>query len=114
MKTAPCITTVPLRVKAAENSVFSDLVVQVQTDFQAIMEHQHTPLRMIQRWTGVADLFDVLFNLTRRTGRKSNHTLWKQMDSKATLDVCHLSHKNLVIQTKILICCSIHLLLPSR
>lgn len=96
---APCITTVPMRVRYTEQPLFKDVVAQVQGDIEHVMQHQHTPLRHIQRWLARGEpLFDALFNLVRQGSPKESNAeepeLWGSLDSKAVLDV-RLSSKHL-------------------
>ncbi|KAK0209228.1 putative peptide synthetase [Desarmillaria ectypa] len=85
---APCITTVPVRVRAVDTQIFADIARQVQVDLSSVMEHQHTPLRLIQRWLGSGEqLFDTLFNFNRlTTSPSSSHNLWSVLESKAAID----------------------------
>ncbi|KAG7451863.1 putative peptide synthetase [Guyanagaster necrorhizus] len=85
---APCITTVPVRVRAVDVQIFADIARQVQVDLSSVMEHQHTPLRLIQRWLGSGEqLFDTLFNFSRSTLSPSpSHKLWSVLESKAAID----------------------------
>ncbi|KAL1728701.1 putative peptide synthetase [Schizophyllum commune] len=88
---APCITTVPMRVRYTEQPLFNDVVAQVQGDIELVMQHQHTPLRHIQRWLARGEpLFDALFNLVRQGSPKESNAeepeLWGSLDSKAVLD----------------------------
>ncbi|KAL1744044.1 putative peptide synthetase [Schizophyllum fasciatum] len=88
---APCITTVPMRVRYTEEPLFRDVVAQVQGDMEHVMEHQHTPLRHIQRWLARPEpLFDALFNFVRQSSSKEldadEPALWDSLEGKATLD----------------------------
>ncbi|KAK0434815.1 putative peptide synthetase [Armillaria borealis] len=85
---APCITTVPVRVRAVDGQIFADIARQVQVDLSSVMEYQHTPLRLIQRWLGSGEqLFDTLFNFNRvTTSLSSSHNLWSVLESKAAID----------------------------
>ncbi|KAK0185195.1 putative peptide synthetase [Armillaria mellea] len=85
---APCITTVPVRVRAVDGQIFADIARQVQVDISSVMEYQHTPLRLIQRWLGSGEqLFDTLFNFNRvATSLSSSHNLWSVLESKAAID----------------------------
>lgn len=85
---APCITTVPVRVRYSEQPRFSDVVAQIQGDMEPIMQFQHTPLRHIQRWVGTGEpLFNNLFNFVRKDLTVAGPSLWTQLESKAALDV---------------------------
>lgn len=85
---APCITTVPVRVRYNAQPLFSDVVAQVQEDMEPIMQFQHTPLRHIQRWVGTGEpLFNTLFNFVRKNSTITGQSLWTQSESKAALDV---------------------------
>uniref|UniRef100_D8PSX8 Carrier domain-containing protein n=1 Tax=Schizophyllum commune (strain H4-8 / FGSC 9210) TaxID=578458 RepID=D8PSX8_SCHCM len=69
----------------------TDVVAQVQGDIELVMQHQHTPLRHIQRWLARGEpLFDALFNLVRQGSPKESNAeepeLWGSLDSKAVLD----------------------------
>ncbi|KAK0501009.1 putative peptide synthetase [Armillaria luteobubalina] len=85
---APCITTVPVRVRAVDGQVFADIARQVQVDMSSVMEYQHTPLRLIQRWLGSGEqLFDTLFNFNRvATSLSPSNKLWSVLESKAAID----------------------------
>ncbi|MFP8885344.1 amino acid adenylation domain-containing protein [Streptomyces mangrovi] len=52
------INTVPLRVRLRPHEPVGDLVVRVQREQTALMEHQHVRLSDVQRWSGHAELFD--------------------------------------------------------
>ncbi|MFD1832208.1 amino acid adenylation domain-containing protein [Streptomyces desertarenae] len=52
------INTVPLRVRMRPDEPVGDLVVRIQREQTALMEHQHVRLSDIQRWSGQAELFD--------------------------------------------------------
>ena len=85
---APCITTVPVRVRYSDQPLFTDVVAQVQGDMEPIMQFQHTPLRHIQRWVGTGEpLFNTLFNFVRKDSTHNGPSLWTQLESKAALDV---------------------------
>ncbi|PBK63710.1 CoA-dependent acyltransferase [Armillaria solidipes] len=85
---APCITTVPVRVRAVDGQIFADITRQVQVNLSSVMEYQHTPLHSIQRWLGSGEqLFDTLFNFNRvTTSLSSSHNLWSVLKSKAAID----------------------------
>ncbi|MFE7617372.1 amino acid adenylation domain-containing protein, partial [Streptomyces sp. NPDC057496] len=52
------INTVPLRVRMRPAEPVGDLVVRLQREQAALMEHQHVRLSDIQRWSGHTELFD--------------------------------------------------------
>ncbi|KAF9033277.1 acetyl-CoA synthetase-like protein [Hymenopellis radicata] len=84
---APCITTVPIRVRVEEPQIFSDIASQTQLQTASVYEHQHTPLRIIQRWVGSAEpLFDTLFSYTKGRTVSPSHHLWSLLESQAALD----------------------------
>ncbi|KIY67738.1 putative peptide synthetase [Cylindrobasidium torrendii FP15055 ss-10] len=81
---APCITTVPVRVQATETALFVDTAHRVQQETESVFEHQHTPLRLIQRWIG-SELFNTLFSFSK-SDVTPEHRLWESVESKAVLD----------------------------
>nr|Q52US9.1 RecName: Full=Nonribosomal peptide synthase fso1; AltName: Full=Ferrichrome A biosynthesis cluster protein fso1; AltName: Full=Ferrichrome A synthetase [Omphalotus olearius]AAX49356.1 putative peptide synthetase [Omphalotus olearius] len=84
---APCITTVPVRVRTGKSEVFSDIAQRIHTEMSSLLAYQHTPLRLIQRWLGSSEpLFDTLFSFNRMTTGSSSSTLWSSVESKAALD----------------------------
>ncbi|KIK69417.1 hypothetical protein GYMLUDRAFT_152778 [Collybiopsis luxurians FD-317 M1] len=85
---APCITTVPLRICSGGSHVFSDVAYRTHDAMTSVLEYQHTPLRLIQRWLGSSEaLFDTLFTFNRiSTGHSDSGDLWVSVESKAALD----------------------------
>ncbi|EJD35974.1 acetyl-CoA synthetase-like protein [Auricularia subglabra TFB-10046 SS5] len=84
---APCITTVPVRVNFASNGDFADVVAAVQSDSEHILTHQHTPLQLIQKWSGnYGALFNALFTFTRSDGLNLNPEVWRELPGTYGID----------------------------
>ncbi|KAF9077098.1 hypothetical protein BDP27DRAFT_1414219 [Rhodocollybia butyracea] len=85
---APCITTVPIRVRTGEYQLFSDVARRIHAEMTSVLEYQHIPLRLIQRWVGSSEpLFDTLFTFNRTAnGDSFSNDLWSMVESKAALD----------------------------
>ncbi|EOQ99429.1 Nonribosomal peptide synthetase 2 [Wallemia ichthyophaga EXF-994] len=83
---APCITTMPVRVKVADASKFVDMAQQAQSESAQVLEYQYTPLRLIQKWINrPAGLFDSLFAFGRLAG-EGNESLWEQLEESSRVD----------------------------
>ncbi|MEJ2866570.1 amino acid adenylation domain-containing protein [Actinomycetospora sp. OC33-EN08] len=54
------ITTIPVRVRLRDDEPLADLVVRVQAEQAALLDHHDLGLQGIQRAAGVGDLFDTL------------------------------------------------------
>ncbi|MDL5159536.1 non-ribosomal peptide synthetase [Actinomycetospora termitidis] len=54
------ITTVPVRIALRDDEPLADLVVRVQSEQAALLDHHDLGLQGIQREAGVGDLFDTL------------------------------------------------------
>ncbi|KKY25492.1 putative nonribosomal siderophore peptide synthase [Phaeomoniella chlamydospora] len=82
----PCITTIAQRVNFANFNSVASALVSVQKSNAEALEHQHTSLRLIQRWTGSSQrLFDSLFSYVR--ARHNPHqNLWTESDSSMPAD----------------------------
>ena len=86
---APCITTVPVRVKVLEPTRVIDIVQQAQSESSQIMEYQFTPLRLIQQWIGGSGaLFNSLFSFNIHTdGGEDQQSFWKLLNESSRIDV---------------------------
>ena len=85
----PCLTTVPaLGTVVGSNH---DLVIRIQDSNIRVLPHQHTPLRLIQRWFDHPDqsFFDTIF-VYQKTALKAlddKPSLWTTLDENAYVDV---------------------------
>lgn len=82
----PCVATVPARVVVSTTN--RKLVEQMRIDNITVLEHQHTPLRMTQRWAGLQDqaLFDTIF--VYQPGAEEEDEMWKKLKFEtASVDV---------------------------
>ncbi|MQY21752.1 non-ribosomal peptide synthetase [Nocardia macrotermitis] len=52
------VNTLPVRVRLDPGETVSDLLVRVQSEQAAMVDHQHIGLAELQRVTGIADMFD--------------------------------------------------------
>lgn len=82
---APCITTIPQRVKVNKDcSTIVDIVKIAQQGFLESLEFQHTALRHIHRWLRAEKpLFDCLVSCVQKVDRKSSvyPPLWTELES---------------------------------
>ncbi|RPB21806.1 hypothetical protein L211DRAFT_827739 [Terfezia boudieri ATCC MYA-4762] len=84
----PCLTTVPaLSTVVGSNH---DLVIRIQEGNIRVLPHQHTPLRLIQRWFDHPDqsFFDSIF-VYQKTSLKVSYDeppLWTTLDEDAYVD----------------------------
>ncbi|KAI8922593.1 hypothetical protein DFJ77DRAFT_506369 [Powellomyces hirtus] len=102
----PCINTIPFRspsMKAASNAAF---VQDVQSRYMGLLPYQHTPLRMIQKWSGAegVPLFDTLFVYEREQGGDVGIGLWKcekvvaEVESAVAVDLIAKADGSLFIE----------------
>ena len=86
---APCITTVPVRIKVLEPTRVIDIVQQAQSESSQIMEYQFTPLRLIQQWIGGSGaLFNSLFSFNIHTDSgEDQQSFWKLLNESSRIDV---------------------------
>ncbi|WP_442941858.1 amino acid adenylation domain-containing protein [Nocardia sp. NBC_00416] len=54
------INTLPVRVRIDPHETISELLVRVQSEQAAMLDHQHIGLAELQRATGIADMFDTV------------------------------------------------------
>ncbi|WP_330255502.1 amino acid adenylation domain-containing protein [Nocardia sp. NBC_00565] len=54
------INTVPVRIRLDPNETVADLLVRVQAEQVAMLDHRHIGLAELQRATGLADMFDTV------------------------------------------------------
>ncbi|KAL8738243.1 MAG: hypothetical protein Q9181_000923 [Wetmoreana brouardii] len=79
---APCITTIPQRIRIARSSSIEDVIQSAQKGFIESLEYQHTALRSIHRWVvAQRPLFDTLFTYTRKDGERPWACLWREVES---------------------------------
>lgn len=65
-----------------------EVAQQIQADSSALLTHQHTPIRAIQRWIGTEQpLFDVLFSFNWVEPLKMLSELWEQCAEITSADV---------------------------
>lgn len=87
---APCITTIPQRVKLHSNcSTIVDVVKEAQSGFVGSLEFQHTALRHIHRWLGAEKpLFDCLVSYIQKTDSRSSpySNLWTELEDSMSND----------------------------
>ncbi|TIB70322.1 acetyl-CoA synthetase-like protein [Wallemia mellicola] len=82
---APCITTLPVRVKVSDKTRFADLAQQAQGDSAQVLEYQYTPLRHIQKWLNrPSALFNSLFAYNKSSA--SGEQLWEQLEESSRVD----------------------------
>ncbi|KAF8444235.1 hypothetical protein BGX38DRAFT_1143770 [Terfezia claveryi] len=84
----PCLTTVPaLGTVVGSNH---DLVIRIQDSNIRVLPHQHTPLRLIQRWFDHPDqsFFDSIFVYQKTAFKALNDEppLWTTLDEDAYVD----------------------------
>ena len=78
---APCITTIPQRLTIVRSSL-RDTIQNAHVGFMATVDHQHTALRDIHRWTRAdKPLFDTLFSFTKTKPKPSWSSLWEIKES---------------------------------
>lgn len=83
---APCITTLPVRVKVSDKTRFADLAQQAQGDSAQVLEYQYTPLRHIQKWLNrPSALFNSLFAYNKAS--TPGEQLWEQLEESSRVDV---------------------------
>ena len=85
----PCLTTVPTLGTVVGSS--HELVIRIQDSNIRVLPHQHTPLRLIQRWFDHPDqsFFDSIF-VYQKTALKAldvGPPLWTTLDENAYVDV---------------------------
>ena len=79
---APCITTVPQRVRIDHSQSIQSIIQSAQEGFAESIEHQHTALRAIHRWIEAeGPLFDSLFTYARKRGEPEWSHLWREVES---------------------------------
>ncbi|KAL9594385.1 MAG: hypothetical protein Q9219_007063, partial [cf. Caloplaca sp. 3 TL-2023] len=79
---APCITTIPQRVRLDHSSNLQDIIQSAQRGFMNSFEYQHTPLRAIHRWLEAdGPLFDSLFTYTSHRGMGRWSDLWCEISN---------------------------------
>ncbi|KAI4159124.1 MAG: hypothetical protein L6R39_000423 [Caloplaca ligustica] len=79
---APCITTIPQRVRLDHASSLRNIIISAQKGFAESIEYQHTALGDIHRWVGAENpLFDTLFTYTRKRREASWSHLWYEVES---------------------------------
>ena len=79
---APCITTIPQRVRIKGSSSLKSIVSTAQEGFMESIEYQHVALRDIHRWVKARKpLFDTLFSFTRKRKPRVSSRLWHEMES---------------------------------
>ncbi|KAL8704289.1 MAG: hypothetical protein Q9201_002543 [Fulgogasparrea decipioides] len=79
---APCITTIPQRIRIASSSSLEDVIQTAQKGFVESLEYQHSALRSIHRWVEAqSPLFDTLFTYTRKDGERPWACLWREIES---------------------------------
>ncbi|KAI9742124.1 MAG: NRPS [Cirrosporium novae-zelandiae] len=84
---APCVTTVPQRIQIEDAmETFSDVVLNVHKSSIELLQHQHTPLRLIQRWVGHQQLFDILFSYIKANESATYESLWTEVESSMPAD----------------------------
>lgn len=84
----PCLTTIPSVVFVSESN--HELVSGIQDNNIRILQHQHTPLRLIQNWLGTPNqsLFDSIFVYQKTLSnviRKS--PFWVTIEESGNVDV---------------------------
>ncbi|KAF8420669.1 hypothetical protein EV426DRAFT_239732 [Tirmania nivea] len=84
----PCLTTVPALCTVVGSN--HDLVVRIQDSNIRVLPHQHTPLRLIQRWFDHPDqsFFDSIFVYQKTALKALNDEppLWTTLDESAYVD----------------------------
>ena len=85
----PCLTTVPtLSTIVGSNH---DLVIRIQDSNIRVLPHQHTPLRLIQRWLDHPDqsFFDsiLVYQKTALKALNDEPPLWTTLSENAYVDV---------------------------
>ncbi|MCJ1238634.1 hypothetical protein MMC14_006624 [Varicellaria rhodocarpa] len=85
---APCITTVPQRIRFNSGSTpLSVIVTDLQQSNIELLEFQHTSLRQINRWVGAEKpLFDSLFSYIQSTEPPIYKGLWRELESTMAPD----------------------------
>ncbi|KAL8944651.1 MAG: hypothetical protein Q9216_000348 [Gyalolechia sp. 2 TL-2023] len=79
---APCITTIPQRVRIDHSLSLQSIVRFAQKGFVESIEYQHTALKAIHRWVDAENpLFDSLFTYTRKRGKSQSSQLWRQIEN---------------------------------
>ncbi|KAL8776543.1 MAG: hypothetical protein Q9194_003088, partial [Teloschistes cf. exilis] len=79
---APCITTIPQRVRIPTDSNLRDVIKSAQKSFVESIEYQHTPLRSIHRWVKAkTPLFDTLFTYSPKQAERPWSKLWRIVGS---------------------------------
>ncbi|KAI8825122.1 uncharacterized protein EV422DRAFT_246716 [Fimicolochytrium jonesii] len=81
----PFLNTIPCRVTFDSSQTNGDVVRRVHANNIAVLPHQHTPLRSIQKWienraAGGRQLFDTLFVFQKHQGGHSEGSGWELMD----------------------------------
>jgi non-ribosomal peptide synthetase component F len=87
----PIFNTIPCTLSLPSASSWEQLIQQAHRLYSDSIPHQHTPLRLINKWMHASadkPLFDTLF-VYQRTEDESSHppSLWEVMDSPITADV---------------------------
>lgn len=79
---APCITTIPQRVRIDHCLSLQNTVRSAQKGFVESIEYQHTALSDIHRWVDAANpLFDSLFTYTRKRDDCQWSRLWCEIEN---------------------------------
>ena len=79
---APCITTVPQRLRLDRFEDLQDIQATARKSFAESMEHQHTALRDIHRWLKAKKpLFDTLFSYTQKRAAASWSHTWLEVET---------------------------------
>ncbi|TPX70384.1 hypothetical protein SpCBS45565_g01827 [Spizellomyces sp. 'palustris'] len=80
----PCLNTVPCRLRIDQYNSIRDLLQDIQRQYVNMLPYQHTPLRSIQKWSGMANgLFDTIFVLQKTDigGHGYEEEIWNWVDT---------------------------------
>ncbi|KNC98875.1 amino acid adenylation domain-containing protein [Spizellomyces punctatus DAOM BR117] len=80
----PCLNTVPCRLRIDQYNSIHELLQDIQRQYVNMLPYQHTPLRSIQKWSGMANgLFDTIFVLqkTDNGGHGYEDEIWNWVDT---------------------------------
>ncbi|KAF8460398.1 hypothetical protein BDZ91DRAFT_422141 [Kalaharituber pfeilii] len=81
----PCLTTIPMLGTAIGSN--HNLVTTIQRSNTKVLQYQHTPLRLIQRWLNHPDqaLFDTIFVYQKMVSKRveNQSSVWKIVDENA-------------------------------
>ena len=80
---APCITTIPQRVRLQQNHKGAlESLLTAHEGFVKTLDFQHTSLRDIHRWIGAdRPLFDTLFSYVRKEKSRPYSELWCELEN---------------------------------